>query len=108
MAEQQTTAAAPPAGTTRYILTWESINIQDSIKRFQKQKGKPQADIVGVTLVASYHVVGMPMGFAVIDVTDVSGLQSLILLWQDVLTIKIYPVIDDPTAFKVLGSVLGL
>jgi hypothetical protein len=103
-----TPATAAATATTLYMITWESTNTQDSIKRFQKQKGKPQADIPGVTLVKSLHVVGVPMGFVLVEVSDIAGLQSLVLLWQDVLTIKVFPVIDDPTAFKVFSSVLGL
>ena len=46
------------------------------------------------------------MGFVVAEVTDIAGLQSIVLAWQDVLTIKLFPVIDDQTTFKVISEAL--
>jgi hypothetical protein len=75
---------------TRFTFTPEARGA--IITRFKETKGLPPS---GVKMLGRWHVVAGGCGFHLSEASDASALLKWTLQWSDLMTIDIYPVVDD-------------
>lgn len=70
-------------------------------RRFSETGGPPPA---GVTMMERWHCAQGLEGFAVCESNDAAALAAWTQQWNDLLTFRILPVVDDQTMAKIIGG----
>jgi hypothetical protein len=68
--------------------------------RFKETGGKPPA---GVKMIGRWHAIGAGKGVHVCECDDPMAMAKWVQDWSDLLTIEIYPALDDAGAAKRLA-----
>ena len=95
----------------KYLVTWNSKDVSKSVEKFKihheekklkASKGGVPELAPGVKVLESLHVVGEASGYILIEVTNTSSLQSLLLKWGEVLDFNMELVMNDEEAANAL------
>lgn len=86
----------------KFMATWSVIPGKNEavIRKFQEESEPME----GYTQLGRWNEVGTGRGFRLIEADDLVGVTKGILHWQDLLDIKLVPVIDDDETVKALGG----
>lgn len=70
-------------------------------KRF-KETGAPPPE--GVKMIGRWHSVGGGEGFLVCESDDPTALGAWMQQWSDLITFRVFPVVDDEGVVKILSA----
>jgi hypothetical protein len=86
----------------KFIVQWNGLPTAENavVERFMKTGGQlPE----GVKLLGRWHAIGGLHGFAIVEADDTRGLAAMTLEWGDLLTMGVFPALND----EELGATLG-
>lgn len=79
----------------QFLITWSTSSHPESIAKFQEHEMP-----AGIKLVGSWHALGQPAGWMVVETTDLATLQAAVIGWHNVVQANITTVLSDEDAHK--------
>jgi hypothetical protein len=83
------------------IYTFTPENKNAAVARFKETGGAPPA---GIKLLARWHDLGRQRGFTICEADDPVALGIWSHRWNDIMTIEVFPIINDEQLVKVLSA----
>lgn len=84
------------------VFTMDPANMVEARGRFLATGAAP---VEGVTMIGRWH--GPGVGFVLAETTDSKALYRWVSEWTDLLSIEVFPVVEDADAAEVLGAIHG-
>jgi hypothetical protein len=79
----------------QFMITWSTSDHEKSAPKFIQHKFP-----AGVTPIGSWHALGFPQGWVVVDCNDLSVLQAALISWHGVVQATVVPVLSDEETVK--------